>query len=185
LLALGAAPLHAELRDPWAKGTEWISFRAGYAKSSAAGAADGNVGAGFGYARFRNSQWSYGAQAAIDVLGRYGGATEIESPWTFELLRHYRWRTPARPYLGFGAGAYFHTITGTSDNRATVMPGYYLTGGLTSRISDHGLFGFDVRASMVELDQQKNPVFGGEATLGERQKRAAHWSAKITYAWAF
>jgi hypothetical protein len=158
--------------------------RAGYAKSSAAGAANGSFGAGFGYARFRNSKWSYGAQAAVDLLGRYGDATEIESPWTFEVLRHYKWRTPARPYIGVGGGAYFNKISGTPDDRATLVPGYYVAGGLNTRASDHGLFGFDLRMSMVDLDKQTNPVFGGQATLGKREKRAPHWSFKATYAWA-
>src|SRR5437899_633619 len=106
LLLMVAPSARAQSFDPWAKGREWVSVRFGYAKSSAQGAADGNVGAGFGYVRFRNSKWSLGATAAVDILGRYGNATEIESPWTVEVVRHYRWVTPARPYLGVGAGAY-------------------------------------------------------------------------------
>jgi hypothetical protein len=158
--------------------------RAGYAKSSAAGAADGSFGAGFGYARFRNSKWSYGAQAAVDVLGRFGDATEIESPWTFEILRHYRWRTPARPYLGVGLGAYYNKISGTSLDRATLVSGYYVATGLNTRVSDHGLFGLDLRLSLVDLDKQDNPVFGGSVNLDQHQARATHWSMKATYAWA-
>lgn len=185
LILFGATPVLAQTVDPWAKGRQWISVRAGYAKSSATGAADGNFGVGFGYARFRNSKWSYGAHAQVDILGRYGSAFEIESPWTVEMMRHYKWLTPARPYLGFGAGAYYNKVRGTGSDRASVVPGYYLAGGLNSRVSEHGLFGFDIRASLVKLDKQKNPVFGGEATSGEHQKQAAHWSAKVTYAWAF
>jgi hypothetical protein len=158
--------------------------RAGYAKSSAAGAADGNFGAGFGYARFRNSKWSYGAQAAVDVLGRFGDASEIESPWTFEVLRHYRWRTPARPYIGLGGGVYYNKVSGTGKDRGSMVSGYYFATGLDTRVSDHGLFGFDLRASIVDLDKQNNPVFGGDVTVGKHQKRAPHWSLKATYAWA-
>ncbi len=184
-MLLAATPVRAQSFDPWVKGRNWVSVRAGYAKSSALGAADGNFGAGFGFLRFRNSKWSYGAQAALDVLGHFGNATEFESPWTVEVLRHYQWRTPARPYLGFGGGAYYNKVTGTGDDRATLVPGYYLAGGLNSRISEHGLFGFDVRASLVKLDKQDNPVFGGEVSGGKREKRAPHWSAKVTYAWAY
>jgi len=185
LLGLGAVPALAQTPNPWLKGRQWISVRAGYAKSTALGAADGNFGAGFGYARFRNSKWSWGAQAEVNVLGRYGDAYEIESPWTVEVLRHYQWKTPARPYFGVGAGAYYHHVRGTSDDGSGITPGYYVAGGLNTLISDHGLLGFDVRASVVKIDRQLNPVFGGEATLGEHQNNSVHWGLKVTYAWAF
>jgi hypothetical protein len=54
VLVLGAFPLPAHAQDLWARGSEWLSVRAGYAKSTAIGAADGNFGIGFGYARFRH-----------------------------------------------------------------------------------------------------------------------------------
>lgn len=184
VLLLGAAPLQAQETDPWARGTGWLSVRAGYAKSTAAGAADGNIGIGFGFARFRNSKWSYGAQAAFDILGRYGDAVEIESPWTVEILRHYRWRTPARPYVGLGAGAYYTKLSGTGNDLAAINPGAYLATGLNTQISANGLFGFDIRMSWVGLSNQANPVFGGEATLGEEQDIALHWSVKATYSFA-
>lgn len=185
VLVLGALPLPAHAQDLWARGSEWLSVRAGYAKSTALGAADGNFGIGFGYARFRNSKWSFGAQMAFDILGRYGDAVEIESPWTVEILRHYRWKSPAHPYFGLGGGAYYNKVSGTGDDHAGINPGVYLTSGLNTQISDHGLFGFDLRMSWVELSNQTNPVFGAEATLDETQKNALHWSAKATYSWAF
>jgi len=184
-LLLAAAPLQAQEHDPWARGSEWLQVRAGYAKSTAVGAADGNFGVGFGYARFRNAKWSFGAQASFDVLGRYGDAVEIESPWTVEALRHYRWKTPARPYVGVGGGAYYNKVSGTGDDHAGINPGVYLAGGVNAQVSTHGLFGIDVRMSWVELSYQNNPVFGGESTLGESQSRGMHWSVKATYAWAF
>jgi hypothetical protein len=185
LLLLGAGSTEAQTLDPWAKGSEWLSVRAGYAKSSAAGAADGNFGIGFGYQRFRNNKWSFGAQVAFDVLGRYGDATEVESPWTVEVLRHYHWKTPARPYIGFGGGAYYNKVSGTGDDHAGINPGVYLASGVNTLVSSHGLFGVDVRMSWVELSDPNNPVFGGEATLGDPQSNAIHWSAKATYSWAF
>ena len=185
-LATGASgAARAASDDPWSKGRAWITVRAGYAKSLAIGAGDGNFGAGFGYLRFRNSKWSFGANGEVDLLGRFGNAKEIESPWTVEVARHYRWPTAARPYIGLGGGVYYNVVSGTGKDRAGLVPGYFLSGGLNARVSDHGLFGFDVRASMVKLDKQDNPVFGGDATLGRHQKRAPHWSAKVTYGWAF
>jgi|KBSSwiStaDraftv2_1062776.scaffolds.fasta_scaffold19168_1 hypothetical protein len=185
VLLLAAAPLEAQEHDPWAKGSEWLQVRAGYAKSTVAGAADGNFGLGFGYERFRNAKWSFGAQASFDVLGRYGDAVEIESPWTVEALRHYRWKTPARPYVGIGGGAYYYKVSGTGDDHAGINPGVYLATGINTQVSTHGLLGFDVRMSWVQLAYQDNPVFGGAATVDEHQNRGMHWSVKGTYAWAF
>lgn len=184
LILLAAAPAMAQA-DPWAKGTSWMSVRFGYAKSTAAGAADGSVGAGFGFAKFHSAKWSYGGMIQFDNLGSYGSAHEMESSWTLELLRHYKWPTAARPYLGFGGGAYFNRVSGTGQDGSSIAPGYFLIGGMNTSVSEHGLIGFDVRASLVELDKQDNPVFGGEATLGKNQKRGGRWSAKVSYVWAF
>src|SRR5262249_24719266 len=52
LLGLTASFAFAAPVDPWATGTEWYTVRAGYAKSSAAGAPDGDFAVGFGYTRF-------------------------------------------------------------------------------------------------------------------------------------
>src|SRR5262249_23900318 len=145
----------------------------------------GNVGAGFGFTRFRSPKWSFGAQVQFDNLGTYGSAREMESSWTLEFLRHYKWPTPARPYPGFGRGADLKPVSGTGHDASSVVPGYYLTGGLNTVISEHGLLGFDVRASLVALDNRDNPVFGGNATLGKDDKRGGRWSAKVSYSWAF
>lgn len=170
---------------PWSAKTQWVSLRFGYAKSAAVGAADGNVGYGFGYTRFRNSNWAFGAHAEINVLGRYGRARELEIPWTFEVTRHYKWNTPLRPYLGVGAGAYYHQISGTGSDATTVLPGGYLAWGLNAPVSDRGLLGFDVRANSVRATAQDNPVFGGAVTANKPQSRVVHWSAKVGYSWAF
>jgi hypothetical protein len=183
--AASAAPASAQDMGPWAKGRQWISVRAGYARSAAEGAADGNVGFGFGYIRFRNSKWSLGAQAAVDILGRYGDAYELEAPWTVEVARHYQWPTTTRPYVGAGGGVFYNKLQGTGDDRARLLPGFYLMTGTNTIVSPHGLLGFDVRASLVKVNSPLNPVFGGEATTGQSQSRAIHWSAKVTYAWAF
>lgn len=184
-IVASVVPAAAQDLDPWAKGRQWISVRAGYARSVAEGAADGNVGFGFGFTRFRNNKWSFAAHAAVDILGRYGDAYEVESPWTVEVARHYQWPTTTRPYLGLGGGGYYNKLQGTGDDRARVLPGVYIMGGTNTIVSAHGLVGFDVRASLVKINSPLNPVFGGEATTGKTQSRAVHWSAKVTYAWAF
>jgi hypothetical protein len=169
--------------DPWAKGTSWASVRFGYAKSAAEGAADGNVGFGFVYTSFRSNKWSYGASAQVDVLGRYGSASQIEAPFTVETARHFKWSTPTRPYLGGGLGAYYQKIQGTTDDAANFEPGVYLMLGSNTPVSPRGLIGFDVRMSYVGMDHQDNPVFGSDATTGHHQSHSYHWSAKLSYAW--
>jgi len=182
---LAASALSAQEVDAWSKGKQWLSVRAGYARSAATGAADGNIGFGFGYTRVRSTKWSFSTAASFEVLGRYGGSSEMEVPWIVEATRHYKWNTPIRPYLGAGVGFYVHKISGTSDDGASVIFGPHLSGGFNTPISDHGLLGFDVRMSSLESDKQQNPVFGGEAVTGEGQSRVVHWSVKVSHSWVF
>ena len=185
MVALVASAAFAQDSDPWSKGRQWLSVRFGYARSSAEAAADGNIGFGFGYQRFRDSKWAYGAHAHFDVLGRFGDAAEIEVPWTVELTRHFKWNTALRPYAGLGVGMYYNKISGTGADHAGVTGGFYLGGGANTPISEHGLLGLDIRMSLVNPEEQLNPVFGNQAVTGDSQSRVVHWSAKINYAWAF
>ena len=182
---LASIPAAAQPVDPWDTGTEWFSVRAGYAKSTAQGAADGNVGVGFAYTRFHNSKWAYGATAQWEVLGRFGSARELEMPWTLDVSRHYRWATDVRPFLGFGLGAYYHNISGTTNDGSTVVPGGYFSGGFNAPVSDRGLLGLDVRMNVVQAQAEENPVFGGDATTHHPQNRVLHWSAQLGYSWVF
>ena len=166
IAVLAATPALAQDLNPWSKGRQWLSIR-------------------FGYLRFRDSKWSYGANAQLDVLGRFGDAAEIEVPWTVELTRHFKWNTALHPYAGLGGGLYYNKVSGTGDDHAGVRGGFYLAGGANTPISDHGLLGFDLRMSLVNPEEQMNPVFGNEAVTGKAQSRVVHWSAKINYAWVF
>ena len=180
-----AAPVQAQDADSWTKGKQWLSVRAGYARSAATGAADGNLGFGFGYTRVRSARWSWTAASQFEILGRYGDSNEIEVPWTVELTRHFKWSSNARPYLGLGAGAYYHKISGTSQDAASLIFGPHLAGGFNFPISDHALLGFDIRMSVLKPDKQLNPVFGAEAVTGEGQSRVVHWGAKVSHSWVF
>ena len=184
IAALAASPALAQEINPWSKGRQWLSVRFGYARSAAEAAADGNVGFGFGYMRFRDSKWSYGAHAQLDILGRFGDAAEIEVPWTVELTRHFKGST-FHPYTGLGGGMYYNKVSGTGDDHAGVKGGFYLAGGANTPVSDHGLLGIDIRMSLVSPEGQMNPVFGNEAVTGKAQSRVVHWSAKVNYAWVF
>jgi len=185
MAVLAASPAVAQEINPWTKGRQWLSVRFGYARSAAEAAADGNLGFGFGYTRFRDAKWSYGANAQLDILGRFGDATEIEVPWTVELTRHFKWTTALHPYTGLGAGMYYNKVSGTGDDHAGVRGGMYVAGGTNTPISEHSLLGFDIRMSLVSPEGQMNPVFGNQAVTGKAQNRVVHWSAKINYAWVF
>jgi len=185
LLGLSAGSSRGQTMDPWATGTEWFTLRGGYAKSSAAGAADGNVGFGFGFTRFHNSKWAYGGTAEWNVLGRYGSARELELPWTLDISRHYKWPATIRPFVGAGLGAYYHQLSGTGQDGSTVVPGGYFGVGFNTPISDRGLFGLDLRMNVVRAQAQDNPVFGGEVTANEHQSRVVHWGVKLVYSVVF
>jgi hypothetical protein len=156
-------PAKVDSLDAWNKGKSWLSLRAGYARSSESGSADGNVGAGAGYARFLSSRWSLGLVVEDNLLGKFGAGAEIEYPVTLELLRHYQWKTALRPYLGFGGGAYYHKYYRTGDDTASWRSGFYFAGGINAPVSPHFQLGVDGRVQFVSGDQSvNNPLFGAE-----------------------
>ena len=175
--------------DPWAKHAQWMSVRAGYAKSTAEGSADGSVGLGFGYTRFLNSRWAASAHGHLELLGKYLGAAEIEIPWTAEITRHSRWGLAFRPYLGLGAGVFYHKFYRTGGDAASVRPGGYVVAGANTPIADRTLLGLDVRMIFESSEGGSNPVFGvvpkdGSSTIPEI-KDGSRWSVKLNYARVF
>jgi hypothetical protein len=170
-----AARAQAQPVDPWAEDRQWLSLRAGYAKSGVSTAADGNVGAGFAYTRMGKGRWSVGAAAHVELLGRFASAAEIEVPITMELARHAGWKTSIRPYLGLGGGAFFHKTYRTGADEAETRPGFYFLGGANTTISDHSMIGLDVRMIFISSASSDNPVFPND------DEDAVHWSAKLNY----
>jgi len=178
-------PAGAETK-PWSKHSQWGSVRFGYAKSTAEGSADGNLGCGVGFTRFWNSRWATGAFVHWELLGRYGGAAEIEIPWTLELTRHFKWNTSLRPYLGVGGGVFYHKFYRTGEDEASLRPGGYLVGGGNMPINDRSLLGVDVRAILEAEEASTNRIFG-VVTDGSppEVKQGARWSVKVSYAWVY
>lgn len=165
----------------WAKRTNWISMRAGYAKSTAKGAGDGLVGYGVGYHRMLNRNWSFGGSVNHDVLGHFDNAYEAAVPFTADLTRHFKWKTVVRPYIGMGGGYYFHKYyrTGT-DYTGAPGSGYYFAFGANLPLDDRHLLGLDTRISSVAgRSGVKNPVFGDE------QASETMWTVKINWALAY
>jgi hypothetical protein len=165
---------------PWAKRTNWLSFRAGYARNSDAKAGDAVGGYGFGYQRMLNKKWSFGASVQHDVLGHLGASQEIAVPFTVEFQRHYHWKTVMRPYVGFGGGYYFHKYYRTGDDTGAPGAGYFIGFGSNVPIDEKHLLGVDARVSFVNgRDGVHNAVFGDE------KASMTFWSVKLNWAMAY
>ena len=153
------------------RGEQWISLRAGYAKGSGEVAPDGLLGGGFGYRRFVLDKWSVGGFVHYELLGRFGSAADITVPITLEVVRHTHWGAAVYPYVGVGAGAFYHKRYRTSVDVTPVAPegegaaprvyrtgvgwsgftpGRYLTFGVTTPVRTRGLLGLDVRMATVD-----------------------------------
>jgi hypothetical protein len=186
------------------RGSQWISFRAGYAKGSGEVAADGLLGGGFGYRRFVLDRWAVGAFAQYDLLGRFGSAADISLPLTLEVTRHTRWGAGLYPYVGIGAGAYYNKQYRTGADASGFTPGRYVTFGAVIPIRRQSALGLDVRMATVDRFDA-NPAFPGPSAgrhkiddlLGElnvpanpdmpllfsdtEAKTRALWSVKLDY----
>ncbi len=142
------------------RGSQWVSVRAGYVKSTGDLTADGLMGGGFGYRRFVLDKWSFGAFVNYELLGRFGRAAEIQVPLTLEVVRHSRWGAAVYPYVGLGAGAFYQKLYRTGADEARFSPGRYLTAGLSTPVRKNAMLGLDIRLAQVERHDD-NPAFRG------------------------
>jgi hypothetical protein len=161
----------------WTKGTNWLSMRAGYAKSTVANTGDGVAGYGISYQHMIDRQWSFGGAVQHDLLGRVGNSSEISVPFTLELARHFKLDTAIRPYFGAGGGYYFHKYYRTGSEYTGVPgAGYYVTLGANLPLSGRHVLGLDARTSFVKGHEGiVNPVFGPE------KASQTLWSVKLTW----
>jgi hypothetical protein len=166
----------ADSLDIWTPGRQWLSVRAGYAKSGVKNAADGLVGVGFGYTRMGKGLWSLGGHAHFEVLGRYNQAAEIEIPLTFEVARHFGWKSVVRPYFGAGGGAFYYKTYRTGADVAQVRPGWFFVGGMNAPISNTSAIGMDLRMVFQGNASSRDPIFPNT------DEDAVHWSIKLNYA---
>ena len=166
------------------RGEQWMSLRAGYAKGSGEVAPDGLLGGGFGYRRFVLDKWSMGGFVHYELLGRFGSAADIMVPITLEVVRHTRWGAAVYPYVGVGAGAFYHKRYRTSVEVTPVVPdgasatrsfqtgvgwsgftpGRYVTFGATTPVRARGLLGLDVRMATVDKLDADGTFSGPDGT---------------------
>ena len=165
----------------WAKRTNWLAVRAGYAKSTATGAGDGLVGYGLAYQHMMNKRWAFGGSVSHDLVGHFDRSYEAVVPFTLEFTRHYKWKTAVRPYVGMGGGYYFHKYYRTaSDYSGAPGSGYFFSFGTNLPLDDRHLIGVDTRVSFMSgREGVVNPVFGPE------QANETLWSIKLNWALAY
>ncbi len=163
---------------PWAKHSNWLSFRAGYAKATGENAGDGLVGYGMAYQHMIDRQWGFGFAVQHDLVGHLGPGYEISVPFTLEINRHFKWNTSIRPYVGLGGGYFFHKFYRTApDDTGAPSAGGYVNVGANLPLSERHVLGLDTRVAFVGgRDGVVNPVFGPE------KSSRTLWSVKLNYA---
>jgi hypothetical protein len=177
IVALSALPARAQ--SPWDDGKNWFSVRAGYAKSGARFAADGSYGYGFSYSWFLDNNVAWTLGVSHDLLGRYGGAAEIEVPVTTEFTRHFRWGGSTAYYLGAGVGAVYHKTYRTGADQSGFRQAVLATTGVNSMINPSSTIGFDFHWMFEQDTRSINPAFPN------LEASSPVWSAKVSYSRVF
>ena len=177
-----AAKVYADRRaadGPWAQGSSWLSFCAGYARAGGDNAGDAMGGYGMGYMHMMSRKYAFGASIRHEVLGHLGNSYEISVPFTAEFTRHFKWHTVVRPYLGLGGGYYFHKYYRTGgDDTGAPGGGWHISSGLNLPLDDRHVLGLDARIGFVAQrgDNVVNPVFGPEGTTMSQYSFKATWA---------
>lgn len=157
--------------DAWDPGSNWLTARAGYAKSTIEGAGFAGYGYGFAFAHhfkpFRLGkrsfmrQFSFGGFVHHEVMGRLGSASEVEVLAMVELTRHFHWGSSFHPYVGIGGGPVYRKLYRTGQDTRLVKGGGFLSGGVNLPITPRNLLNIDVRVYRVDGSNiPPNPVFG-------------------------
>lgn len=142
------------------RGTQWMSLQAGYAKGTGDISPDGMLGGAVGYRRFVLDRWSVGGFVGCDLLGKFGGAADIDVPIVVEIARHTRWGAAVYPYFGFGVGAHYRKYYRTGADVSEFTPGRHATVGVMAPVHKGGLLGLSLRMTSVEKIDD-NVVFPG------------------------
>lgn len=196
------ARAQAAEENPWEAGRNWMSVRAGYAKSAAPHSGNGGLGYGIGFSHMGRPlrlwrftllrHYSVGGFVHHEMISHFGNAVEVEIPASLEVVRHFQWKAPFKPYLGLGVGTFYRKAYRTGDDRRTINPGGYVTFGGNTPVGGRHLLGFDGRLIRVDSSYiPPHPVFGpgsarerGRDADGDplyEKRGATHWSAKLNY----
>jgi hypothetical protein len=162
----------------YAKNSDWLAFKFGYAKRTGKVSGDGFVGYGVAYQHMMSSKFAFAAGVGSDVVGHFGQQIDIAVPFTAEFERHYKWKGAVRPYLGLGGGYYFRKAYRTgSEYTTTTTGGPHLSMGFTSALNEKHVIGFETRVARLRgRPGIVNPTFGaGDVT-------ETLWTAKVSWA---
>ena len=162
----------------YSKGSNWLSFRFGYAKRTGDLSGDGLVGYGVGYTHMMSRKYAFGAGVGHDVVGHFGSQIDVAVPFTAEFERYFKWHSSVQPYLGLGGGFYLRKNyrTGTDYNTRTTT-GPHLSLGFTSALDARHVIGFETRMARIRgRPGLVNPTFGPD------EKTETIWTAKISWA---
>jgi hypothetical protein len=162
----------------YAKGSNWLSLRFGYAKRTGELAGDGMVGYGVGYQHMISRKYAFAAGVGHDIVGHFAGQLDEAVPFTAEFQRYSRWKTSVRPYVGLGGGFYLRKNyrTGT-DYTTTTTGGPHVSVGFTSELDANHAIGFEVRVARIKgREGIVNPTFGPGVA------NETIWTAKVSWA---
>jgi hypothetical protein len=149
--------------DPWQKGSNWMSFSAGYAKNTLKDSPSGNLGVAVSYARLLSPRFGVGATVGHNLVEQRGAASLIEIPMTLDYTLYFRWKTGVSPLLGFGFGGYYRKMYRTGDDMSEFSPGGYFRIGLNAPVDHRTLIGLEYKVSSISSDfPDTNPAFGDE-----------------------
>lgn len=162
----------------YAAGTNWLSLRLGYAKRIGELSGQGWMGYGMGWQYMMSKSTAFAASVNHDIVGHFGKQTDIAVPFTFELQRHFGWKSAGRPYVGIGGGYYFRKAYRTQQTYDTQSSGgFHVSVGFQSPLGDHNALGLEARAARV----QRTPGITN-ATFGTTEDSETLWTVKGTWA---
>lgn len=146
----------------YAKHSNWLTLRFGYAKRTGDLTGDGFVGYGVGYQHMITKKYAFAANVGHDVVGHFQNQLDEAFPFTGEFQRHFKWDTALRPFVGLGGGYYLRKSYRTgNDYNTAATGGAHLSLGFTSALDLHHVVGVEARvARLTGRPGVVNPTFG-------------------------
>lgn len=162
----------------YAKGSNWMSMRFGWAKRTGELAGNGLVGYGLGYQHMMSRKFAFAAGVGHDVVGHFGPAIDEAVPFTAEIQRHFKWNTAVRPYVALGGGYYLRKNYRTAgEYTTTTTGGPHFSLGFTSALDGKHVIGLETRVAKLQGRAGiVNPTFGSSGDTETLWTLKASWA---------